>query len=135
MKVIALAHNIYVQLSDNPYQSDFANTVSYSAPAPYRIRIIHVRMDIKHSAPYLQNLSSDRMRKLSAHTTFTLITAHGRYGFRNTNSHASGTWFDSREAGETNQSRPFLLEPCATWTHVICEKQRDDGTHTSKQTW
>jgi hypothetical protein len=55
---------IRIQLSDNPYPSDIANTKS--ASAHNRIRIIHIRMDIKNFSPNSYNSDSDdQMRKLS----------------------------------------------------------------------
>jgi hypothetical protein len=56
---------IHIQLSDNPYPSDIANTEYASASAHNRIRIIHIRMDIKNSSPNPHNSDSDGMRKLS----------------------------------------------------------------------
>jgi hypothetical protein len=52
---------IYVQLSDNPYSPDFANTISYTASVYNRIQIIHICVDIKNSSPYPQNLDSDQI--------------------------------------------------------------------------
>jgi hypothetical protein len=50
---------IRIQLSDNPYPSDIANTKS--ASAHNRIRIIHIHMDIKNSSPNPHNSDSDRI--------------------------------------------------------------------------
>jgi hypothetical protein len=52
---------IRIQLPDNPYPSDIANTKSTSASAHNRIRIIHIRMDIKSSSPNSHNSDSDMM--------------------------------------------------------------------------
>jgi hypothetical protein len=58
---------ISIQLSDNPYPLDIANTksVSASASAHNRIRIIHIRMDIKNSSPNSHNSDAEII-----HTTF-----------------------------------------------------------------
>jgi hypothetical protein len=54
---------IRIQLSDNSYPSNIANTksASASASAHNRIRIIHNRMDIKNSSPNPHNSDSDRI--------------------------------------------------------------------------
>jgi hypothetical protein len=70
---------IRIELSNNPYPSDIANTksASASASAHNRIRIIHIRMDIKKSSPNSQTrIGSDAE---IIHTTF--IPSDGTTGF------------------------------------------------------
>jgi hypothetical protein len=65
---------IRVQLSDNPYLSDHANTISYFASAHNRIRIIHILIDIIISKTLLHILKIRIKIGLDAeiiHTTFT----------------------------------------------------------------
>jgi hypothetical protein len=52
---------IRVQLSDNPYPLDFANTKLYSVYPHNRIRINHIRMGIKNSLLYPWKSNSGRI--------------------------------------------------------------------------
>jgi hypothetical protein len=58
---------IRIQLLDNPYPSDIANTKSTSAHN--RIRIVHIRMDIKNFSPNSYNSDSDRSDAEIIHTS------------------------------------------------------------------
>lgn len=69
---------IRVKLLDNPYPSDFFNTISYSESAWNWIRIIHIHVGNKNYSPYPLISYSDRIRAGNYPHHFILITTSNR---------------------------------------------------------
>lgn len=69
---------IRVKLLDNPYPSDFFNTISYSESACNWIRIIHIHVGNKNYSSYPLISYSDRIRAGNYPHHFILITTSNR---------------------------------------------------------